>query len=176
MSAQPRQSFPIAPLADLIGGLLLIVLGAAVAVASWRMDRLEQQGATLYTAPGLWPGLIGALVVLLGAILTLRSLQRARTSDWSAGTPNDTELVPGARFALAVVLFFVYALVLVGHGLPFWAGTALFVGVFVFLFRRHSAEREGGLARDAIVAAATGGITALVVTLVFEQLFYVRLP
>jgi hypothetical protein len=25
------------------------------------MDRMVQQGATLHTAPGLWPGIVGAL-------------------------------------------------------------------------------------------------------------------
>ena len=73
-------------------------------------------------------------------------------------------------------MFFVYALLLVGRGLPFWFGTALFVTAFVFLFQYAHRKAAGRLFRGVIVALACGVLTALIVTLVFEQLFYVRLP
>ena len=43
--------------ADLYGGACWIVLGAAIAVGSWNMDRLERLGVSFYTAPGLMPGI-----------------------------------------------------------------------------------------------------------------------
>ncbi len=73
-------------------------------------------------------------------------------------------------------MFFVYALLLVGRGLPFWLGTALFVTAFVFIFQRAQRRAQGTLARGFGVALACGVLTAAVVTLTFEQLFYVRLP
>ena len=36
-------------------------LGCVIVVLSWQMDRMTQQGATLHTAPGLWPGIVGAV-------------------------------------------------------------------------------------------------------------------
>jgi len=57
---------------DIRGGAIWIALGTAVVVESLRMERFESTGATLYTYPGFVPGLIGALVALLGLILMLR--------------------------------------------------------------------------------------------------------
>jgi hypothetical protein len=73
-------------------------------------------------------------------------------------------------------MFFVYALLLVGRGLPFWLGTALFVTAFVFLFQYAQRKAAGKVMRGFVVALACGVLTALIVTLLFEQLFYVRLP
>jgi hypothetical protein len=73
-------------------------------------------------------------------------------------------------------MFFVYALLLVGRGLPFWFGTALFVAAFVFVFQYSARKSAGNVARGVVVALACGVITSFIVTLVFEQLFYVRLP
>ena len=72
-----------------------------------------------------------------------------------------------------------YALLLVGHGLPFWLGTALFVTVYVFVFRRAdrmAGERTGSSRGDIALALTCGVATAVVVSLVFEKLFFVRLP
>jgi hypothetical protein len=73
-------------------------------------------------------------------------------------------------------MFFVYALLLVGRGLPFWFSTAFFVSVFVFVFQYRERKAKGATARGIVVALACGLLTWLAVTLVFEQLFYVRLP
>ena len=89
---------------------------------------------------------------------------------------DDTDYAPIRSFALAAAMFFVYALLLVGRGLPFWLGTALFVTAFVFLFQHAQRKAAGKTARGVVVALACGVLTAAIVTLVFEQLFYVRLP
>lgn len=176
MSAGP---YPVAPRADLVAALAWVAFGTAIVVASWQMDRLTAQGADAYTAPGLWPGVVGLVLALLGGALAWRAVGRARAAGWDAAAARDETLVPVSRFALAAGLFFVYALLLVGRGLPFWLGTALFVTIFVFLFRR--ANRRAGDATgtdrgDALLALVCGVTTAVVVTLVFERLFFVRLP
>ena len=70
-----------------------------------------------------------------------------------------------------------YAGVLVGHGLPFWLATFVFVAGFIFWFDR---ERQAALgrtvAKQAALAAVYGACTSAVVTLVFEHVFLVRLP
>jgi hypothetical protein len=167
---------PSSPRRDLQGALAWITLGGVVAVMSWRMDRFESQGATLHTAPGLWPGIVGMLLVVLGCVLALRSWRRARHAGWDAAEPDDTAYAPLASFALAAGMFFVYALVLVGHGLPYWLGTALFVAAFVFVFQFPARKPEGRVVRGVVVALLCGVLTAAVVTVVFERLFYVRLP
>jgi len=145
--------YPSSARRDLQGGVAVAAFGCVIAVLSWQMDRMTQQGATLHTAPGLWPGIVGTVLAVLGGVLVLRS-----------------------RFALAVALFFVYALLLVGRGLPYWLGTALFVSTFVFLFQYTQRKAAGSTLRGVAVALACGVLTTGAVTLVFERLFYVRLP
>src|SRR5664279_6598740 len=61
---------------ELRGGLAWMVFGIAVLVLSWRMDRLEAQHINPYTVPGLLPGLLGLVMLLLGTLLALRSWGR----------------------------------------------------------------------------------------------------
>ena len=164
------------PRQDLLGGGVWTALGCAVTVLSWQMDRMTQQGATLHTAPGLWPGIVGACLTVLGGLLMLRSWRRAQRIGWDAAKADDTDYVPVRTFALAAAMFFVYALLLVGRGLPFWFGTALFVTAFVFLFQHAQRKAAGQAVRGLVVAAICGVLTSAIVTLTFEQLFYVRLP
>jgi hypothetical protein len=167
---------PSSPRRDLTGGVVWTALGCAIAVLSWQMDRMMQQGATLHTAPGLWPGIVGTLLAALGGMLMLRSWRRAQRIGWNAAAPDDTDYAPRSSFTLATGMFFVYALLLVGRGLPFWLCTALFVTTFVFLFQYTLRRAAGKVTRGFAVALACGVLTSLIVTLLFEQLFYVRLP
>ena len=172
MNAEPLPA--VAPRADLVGGLCWIGFGGLVAALAWRMDRFESQGGTLYTAPGLWPAILGILIAALGVVLVIRSLQRARTFGSQASRTSEAELVPLRQFVLAAGLMFVYALVLIGHGLPFWLGTAIFVTTFVFAFQKIAGRPSN--ARAILTALACGLVTAWVISLTFEKLFYVRLP
>jgi hypothetical protein len=167
---------PSSPRRDLLSGVAWTVLGCVIAALSWQMDRMVQQGATMHTAPGLWPGIVGTLLAALGGVLILRSWQRARRGGWDAAAVDGTDYAPRSRFALAATMFFVYAVLLVGRGLPFWLSTAAFVSAFVFIFQYTLGRAAGNAARGLGVALACGVLTALVVTLLFEQLFYVRLP
>ena len=172
-------SYPVAPRTDLRGGFAWIALGAVIVFESWRMDRMTQQGAELFTAPGLWPGIVGLLIALLGGILAWRSIDRARQAGWEAAEADEADYAPTRQFVLAAAMFFTYALLLVGHGLPFWLGTALFVTSYVFLFRRAdrlAGGRTGTTRGDVVLAVICGVTTAVVVSLVFEKLFFVRLP
>ena len=64
------------PRSDLADAAFWIVLGVAVLIGSFTMDRLERQGVNPYTVPGLLPGLLGIAMMALGGILALRSLRR----------------------------------------------------------------------------------------------------
>ena len=154
----PPRIYPSSPRRDLVGGAFWLAAGCVVTVLSWQMDRMTQQGATLHTAPGLWPGIVGALLAVLGGALMLRSRHRAQRIGWDAAEPDETDYAPLPGFALAAAMFFVYALLLVGRGLPFWLGTALFVTAFVFVFqlaqRKARQYRGSRLRRRAPVRRA----------------------
>ncbi len=164
------------PRRDLQGGVVWTALGCVISVLSWQMDRMTQQGATLHTAPGLWPGIVGTALAVLGGFLMFRSWRRAQRIGWDAAEADDTNYAAPSSFALATAMFFVYALLLVGRGLPFWFSTALFVSAFVFVFQYRERKAKDATVRGIVVALACGVLTALIVTFVFEQLFYVRLP
>ena len=171
--AAPGAPPPATPRSDAIAAAAALVFALAVVVASWRMDRFESQGGTLWTAPGLWPGIVGLVLGALALGLLVRSWRRAAAIGWDAAETNDTPLVPTPRFAAAASLFFLYAIGLVGRGLPFWLGTAAFVAFYVYAFHDEPARPRP---RRIAMALAIGVATSLVVTLVFERVFLVRLP
>ncbi len=160
------------PRVDLVAALAWIAFGGAVAVGAWRMDRLAHLHINRYEVPGLVPGLLGAAMLLLGAALALRSLRRAGKAE--AGGAPPAQLGPLAGVLMATLL---YAGVLVGHGLPFWLATFVFVAGFIFWFDRERQTAIGRTAaKRALLAAVYGACTSAVVTLVFEHVFLVRLP
>ena len=161
------------PRADLVSAALWMLFGAAVVVGAWRMDRLERLNINKYEVPGLVPGLLGAAICILGALLAARAIRRG-----ALAAPAGFPLQPGwQRMAAVLAAMLVYSLVLVGRGLPFWLVTGGFVAGFIFFFDR---ERQSALGRSsgrqALLAATCGIVASAVVTLVFQHIFYVRLP
>ena len=170
----PHAPPPASPRSDAIAAACALAFALLVVAMSWSMDRLESQGGSLWTAPGLWPGIVGVLLGALAAALLVRSWRRAAAIGWETAETNDTPLVPTPRFVAAAALFFLYGIGLVGRGLPFWLGTAAFVAFYVYAFYEGPAGRSRS--RRLAMALAIGAATALVVTLVFERVFLVRLP
>lgn len=175
MSIESAPEGEFKPRTDLLSALVWIAFGLAVAVYAWRMDRLANLHINKYEAPGLVPGLLGAAITLLGIGLALRSIKRGALR----GAQATGEGAPGGRLYTLAVLgaMLAYTLVLVGHGLPFWLVTAAFVSLFIFFFDR---ERQAGLGRgtpkQALLALVYGVATSAIVSLVFQDIFYVRLP
>jgi len=163
----------VSPRADLVSALLWMAFGGAVAIGAWRMDRLENLHINKYEAPGLVPGLLGAAVLLLGLGLALRAVKRGALRPLGASAPRESTVRIGLVFAAMLA----YSLLLVGHGLPFWLVTGAFVSAFIFFFDR---ERQSALgrssARQALLALACGCIASAVISLSFQEIFYVRLP
>ena len=163
--------------ADFVAALAWIALGITIVAGALAMDRLERFGATLYTAPGLVPGILGALIAFLGGVLLLRSVRRGAMATFSERwlpTPEGRSTL--ARTALATALSLVYTLVLVGHGLPFWLVTVLFVFVFMLLFYLPERRARGETLRGVVLSAVVAIATSAVVTLMFERVFLVRMP
>jgi hypothetical protein len=155
---------------DLWGGAGWVGLGLLIVVGSLRMERFESMGAQLYTMPGFVPGMIGGLVAVLGLVLMLRGwLRRAAEANTTQAEPAVPLL--NRRIVITMVLTLLYAGLLIGRA-PFWLVTALFVAAFVATF----VPPEQAPARRLIVSVVAGVLTSAVVTLVFEQVFLVRLP
>ncbi len=151
-------------------------LGAAILVGSLRMDRLESQNINPYTVPGLLPGLLGVAMMLLAGLLALRSWRRGALTAGVARTPIDPAMV--RRIVLVLVLCIGFDVALVGHGLPFWLAAAIFVSVAIVTLQRPQRQAAGRSLslRDVVIAVVIGLGAGGAITLVFQQLFLVRLP
>ena len=68
------------PRSDIVGGGLWIAFGAVILGEALRMDRFTEMGSSLYTMPGFVPGMVGTLIVLLGAVLVFRGWRRKRAA------------------------------------------------------------------------------------------------
>jgi Tripartite tricarboxylate transporter TctB family len=158
---------------DVAGGALWVLLGGAIVLESLRMDRFTAMGATLYTMPGLVPGIFGSALMLLGALLAWRGWRVSRL-----GAPADAMLAEAAeptgfnrRVAAMLVLSLVYAAGLIGRA-PFVPATFAFMALFMVMFT----PADAGWPRRIGVAITTSAITTAIVVLAFERVFLVRLP
>lgn len=79
---------------DLASAIVLLIFGLAVTFESWRMPRYESVGGSIYSAPGLVPGLLGVIIALLGAVMLLRSLAGRRRAE--AGPAAEHATLAGA--------------------------------------------------------------------------------
>ena len=161
--------------ADFIAALLWIAFGAAIAIASWRMDRLENQDINPYTIPGLLPGLLGVAIIFFGTLMLLRSWRAGGLASRTGGSERMSASAL-RRFALIVGLCLVFGVVLVGHGLPFWLAAALYVSATIAVLQYPQRRADNEVLRGLVVAAVIGLGAGGVITLVFQQFFLVRLP
>ncbi len=171
--------------ADRVGGLVWILFGAIVFYASWTMDRLESQGVEPITAPGLLPGLLGFGMIGFGLVLVLRrgaTLQadfqpaghlgiEAKSDAGATHTPIDWR-----RLGLSWLLSIVFAGVLLGRGLHFWLLAAAFMFLHLLFLEDDDRIAARPLGRRLFIAALIAAGVATAVTLVFRDLFLIRLP
>jgi hypothetical protein len=150
---------------DLVQGAAWALGGGAIVYASWTMDRLERHGAALYSAPGLVPGLLGLVLLVLGILLGVRALREGARRGGMIG-PALREGWGGTALVLALCLG--YAIGLVGR-VPFWLATFLFVTAFIAVFEYPAWRRMA-------FAPLYGACASLLVTYLFETVFLVRLP
>lgn len=159
--------------ADFFWSIAWVVFGTAIFYCAWTMDRLEYMHINPYTAPGLVPGVLGIGLVVLGVFLMLRSI---RTGALGPGGVTHAPVIATGRLIAALVLCLGYAAGLVGRGLPFWAATFLFVTGSILIFQWPERRARGDIGKGAVIAAACGLGTAAAVTMVFQEIFLVRLP
>jgi putative tricarboxylic transport membrane protein len=157
--------------ADFLTGMLLSGLGLAFALQAWRMPRLEERGINPLTAPGIVPGFLGVVLLILGLMLALRGASEDRPHiglTTIIGTQNGP-----IRLGVALGLNLIFGLLLVGW-LPFWLATFSYLIVFMSIFGLDAGE--AGMAKRAALLLAIAAAATLGIVYLFEALFYVRLP
>jgi hypothetical protein len=181
----PEQAAPASPTreqeevaslrSDFLSALGWMALGIAILIASVRMDRLENQDINPYTIPGLLPGLLGIAMTILGALLAARSWRPHLLAFANRAPVNRAEQ---KRILLVLGLCLAFGVGLVGHGLPFWLAAAIFVTVAIvsLQYRERKSSGEKLSLRRFITAAAIGLGAGAAITVVFQEIFLVRLP
>lgn len=166
---------PVPPRADLIAAFVAMVFGSAVAVASWRMDRLEHLNINAYEIPGLVPFVLGVTIFGLGTVLAIRESGRAAGTANAPSAPESWKALRHMGWVFGLTL--VYPLGMIGSGMPFWLATGLFVMVFIGVLDRERQEALGRApAHYWMHALAYGVFWSALVSFFFEQVFLVRLP
>ena len=143
-------------------GLFWIVVGAAIFYGSWTMDRLASLGVQPYSAPGLLPGALGIFIAVLGLAMLAR------------GRHSGEARIEWRRIWLPLVLCLAFAGGMVGRGLPFWLAAWIFVAVMIVALEYR--ERKAALGKLVATAMAVGGGAGILISLVFQELFLIRLP
>ena len=160
---------------DLYGGVFWVALGIAIAIGSWNMDRLEQQGVSFYTAPGLVPGVLGVLLVICGSVLGGRALrQGALGRDEHPPVLLNRDTL--RRAGLALLLTIGFAVGLVGHGVPFPVAATVFLFLQIAVLQYPERKAKNEIGRGLLAAAAVAAGAAVTISLLFQYVFLVRLP
>jgi hypothetical protein len=152
-------------------------LGIAILIGSVTMDRLEKQDINPYTIPGLLPGLLGIAMTILGALLAARSWRPGLLARPVIANASNHRAERG-RLLLVLGLCLGFGVILVGHGLPFWLAAAIFVtaAILSLQYQRRQATGQPSLSRRFVFAAAVGLGAGIVITIIFQEIFLVRLP
>jgi hypothetical protein len=140
---------------DRAQGAFWILVGGAIFYASWTMDRLANVGVKPFSAPGLLPGILGVFMIVLGIAMVLR-----------AKPQSGAEPIEWRRLLLPIVLCLAFAGGMVGRGVPFWLAAWIFITVMICALQRR-------LAWQALVI---GGLASAAISLVFQEVFLIRLP
>jgi Tripartite tricarboxylate transporter TctB family len=167
---------PASPRTDLWIAVVFFVFATAAAWLAFRMPTYTEQKGEIYTAPGLVPGFYGVVMVVLSVWLGYRAIRQGALLTRRAIPPGPTsgELID-IRLALAAAICLLFVIGLIGR-VPFWVASATFVAAFAGLFEWQWGQPWPQRARRIGEAVALGVATGVAVTLVFEKVFYVRLP
>src|SRR5258708_24798045 len=175
-STAARESEDTASLrSDFLSAIGWMGLGIAILIGSVTMDRLEKQGINPYTIPGLLPGLLGIAMTILGTLLAARSWRPRLLASAGRAAVNRAEQM---RLLLVLGLCLAFGVVLVGHGLPFWLAAAIFVTTAILSLQYQQRKSSGQKlsARMVVTTVAIGLGAGIIITIVFQEIFLVRLP
>ncbi len=163
--------------AELLNAVAWAVAGGAIVVASWRMDRLDRLSISPWSAPGLTPGVVGALIICFALALAWQAWRAdAGAGDAPASAGVATPAGSGRRTLVAVVLCVLFAGLSLGHGLPFVVEGSLFVFAFTSVFSWSDWRVERRIGRGLMQTLVVAVIACAFISWLFESVFLVRLP
>jgi putative tricarboxylic transport membrane protein len=163
---------------DFITSIILISFSVSVIVMSYTMPRLERRGIDPFSVPGVVPGLLGAVLLILALILFVRSIRQGgyRILPGGGGTATSAPAQGAAgRVLLTLAISLVYAIVLLGR-YDYTLSTGLYIFTFICLFEYRKELGLSAQKKMFLTATIQAVVSAVLVTLVFQKLFLVDLP
>jgi len=167
--------------ADFITSLVLIVFGLGVVEESWRMPRFTEYGSSIWSAPGIVPGLIGLALTVMGIVLMSRARRALAAGQVSADPDGDETMTKDDRVRVGIAFGFclLFAGVLVGR-VPFMAAAFLFMLTFMLVFDIQAnpgiLSDRPRLAKRVAMSLAISAVAAFGIATIFQDVFFVRLP
>lgn len=138
------------------------------------MPRFSDLSSSVWTAPGIVPGLLGVALAFMAAILFFRALRERREVAEETGVQDDAST--WWRVGATLLLCIGYAGVLVGH-MPFSLATGLFTFAFIVLFELWGDEAaQRHWVRHVLIGLAIAVIAGWLIAYVFANIFLVSLP
>jgi hypothetical protein len=165
------------PKADFITSILLICFGGWVTIHSYHMPRFENLEANPFSVPGIVPGILGTVIVLLSGVVLIRSLRRNgyRLGITRASIADFFKNPSMQRMVLTLLICMVYGLILIGN-IDYYLSTFLFVTAFLLLFQYRRSAPLYGQKKMILASLVQALLTAAIVGAVFRYLFLVVLP
>ncbi len=163
---------------DFITSIILIVFSISVIVMSYTMPRLERRGIDPFSAPGVVPGMIGTVLLILALILFIRSIRQGGYRIFQKETSQGDQVQSqGAvtRVLLTLFISLVYAIGFLGR-FNYSISTAIYIFAFICLFEFRAGKALSDQKRMILLAIIQAVVASVLITLVFQKLFLVDLP
>ncbi len=166
---------PPSPRVDLITAAVLFAFALTVIGLALQMPTFTDRGGDPYTAPGIVPGVYGAVLAILAGVLAFRALRAGALGPEGGRREASSAAYSNIRLGIVLLLALLFTVGLIGR-VPFWAAAAVFITAFIAIFEWDPAAPRKLKARRLIVALLIGVIGGLAVQFVFRDVFLVRLP
>ena len=155
--------------ADRMTGLVLLMLGIAMLVGGYTMDRLEIRQIHPASIPGLVPMGLGVAMIICSVLLIVSARKDARTA-------NEEQSGSIKNLLITIVLCIAYAGGLLGK-MPFPVATAIFIFLFSVIFSWPEKHLElQARVKHVFLIALFAVVFAGGISLLFQYGFLVRLP
>jgi putative tricarboxylic transport membrane protein len=162
--------------ADFVTSVILIAMGIAILVLSIQMPTMADRNQSVYSAPGVVPGFIGAMITILSFAMLVRSLKKRALAKFREGAMPKGSLSTEStkRILITIVLCLLYAFLLgkLWFGIP----TFGFIFAFIVIFEYDRKKAFSSQIKKLLIAALIAVLTTAAVMLVFQKLFLVNLP
>ena len=159
--------------ADFYTAVVLMSFGIAVTALALKMPVPPRNP---YSAPGLLPGILGVIITCLSLIMFIRSIIKSKGKVGVPGASFKTFLndIVTRRMIIAIILCISYVFLLGKVLFPLL--TFLYNFCFIIFFEYDRNMPLKAHSKKFAIAAVVALCTSLLVTVVFQYLFLIRLP